>query len=65
MPEPDTPLDAEEIFRVLDEHKVEYVLIGGLAVQTHGHLRATADADIIPLPDRTNLERLAAAPRDR
>jgi hypothetical protein len=42
---------------------VEYVLIGGLAVQTHGHVRTTNDADLIPAPNPGNLERLAAALR--
>jgi hypothetical protein len=61
--EPDVPLDAERILRALAEHEVEYVLIGGLAVQTHGHVRTTNDADLIPAPDPANLERLAAALR--
>jgi hypothetical protein len=57
------PLDAERILRALDEEGVEYVLIGGLAVQTHGHVRTTNDADLIPAPDPGNLERLARALR--
>lgn len=61
MPGADTPLDAERILRALAEHGVEYVLIGGLAVQTHGHVRTTNDADLIPAPDPANLKRLAAA----
>jgi predicted nucleotidyltransferase len=56
---PETPLDAERILRALAEHEVEYVLIGGLAVQTHGHVRTTNDADLIPAPDPANLGRLA------
>ncbi len=63
MPAADTPLDAERILRALAEHDVEYVLIGGLAVQTHGHVRTTNDADLIPAPQPANLERLAAALR--
>jgi len=59
--EAEAPLDAERIFRVLAEHGVEYVLIGGLAVQTHGHVRTTNDADLIPAPTRANLQRLADA----
>jgi hypothetical protein len=55
------PLDAERILRVLAEHEVAYVLIGGLAVQTHGHVRTTNDADLIPAPAPANLRRLAAA----
>jgi hypothetical protein len=31
--EPETPLDAERILRALAEHEVDYILIGGLAVQ--------------------------------
>jgi hypothetical protein len=59
VPEPETPLDAGRILRALAEHEVEYVLIGGLAVQTHGHVRTTNDADLIPAPDPANLGRLA------
>lgn len=63
MTESDVPLDAERILRALAEHGVEYVLIGGLAVQTHGHVRTTNDADLIPAPDPANLARLASALR--
>jgi hypothetical protein len=55
------PLDPERIFAVLDAHQVEYVVIGGLAVQVHGHVRMTNDVDLIPAPTPQNLERLAAA----
>lgn len=40
-----------------------FVLIGGLAVAVHGHVRATKDIDIVPDPSRENLERLAAVLR--
>ncbi|MBA3306848.1 MAG: hypothetical protein H0U25_13135 [Thermoleophilaceae bacterium] len=55
------PLDAELILRALADLDVDYVLIGGLAVQTHGHVRTTVDADIVPRPQRENLARLARA----
>jgi hypothetical protein len=57
----DTPLDAERILEVLAEHAVEYVVVGGLAVQTHGHVRTTVDIDVFPRPERSNLKRLADA----
>jgi hypothetical protein len=60
MSEPGT-LDPEHIFATLDAHRVEYVVIGGLAVQVHGHTRMTNDVDVIPAPTPQNLERLAAA----
>jgi hypothetical protein len=63
MAQPEAPLDAERILRALADHGVDYVLIGGLAVQTHGHVRTTNDADLIPAPDPANLKRLAATLR--
>jgi hypothetical protein len=59
--ERDTPLDAERILATLTAHGVDYVIVGGLAVQTHGHVRTTVDIDVVPRPDRANLERLANA----
>ena len=32
--------------RLLNAHRVEYLLIGGYAVNYHGYPRATADMDI-------------------
>jgi hypothetical protein len=57
----ETPLDAESIIRVLADHAVDFVIIGGLAVQTHGHVRTTVDIDVLPRPDPSNLARLADA----
>lgn len=57
------PLDPECLFRVLGDHGVEYVLIGGLAAVLHGSTALTNDADIVPARDRTNLERLSQALR--
>jgi hypothetical protein len=59
--ESDPPLDAERILRELAERSVDYVIVGGLAVQTHGHLRTTIDVDLFPRPDPSNLARLADA----
>jgi predicted nucleotidyltransferase len=60
----DAPLDAEEILRALARHSVDYVIVGGLAVQAYGHVRTTVDIDIYPRPERSNLVRLAAALQD-
>jgi predicted nucleotidyltransferase len=54
-------LDARAILDVLAEHDVDYVVVGGLAVQTHGFMRGTVDLDIIPRPDLANLSRLGEA----
>ncbi|MEJ7718772.1 MAG: nucleotidyltransferase [Thermoleophilaceae bacterium] len=58
---PDRPVESTEILRVLVRHGVDFVVIGGLAVQTHGHLRTTKDLDLVPEPSRENYVRLAAA----
>ena len=34
-------------------------MVGGVAVQAHGYLRATGDLDIVPRPTMVNLSRLA------
>jgi hypothetical protein len=57
----ETPLDAERILRALASHRVDYVIVGGLAVQAHGHLRTTVDIDVLPRPEPANLGRLADA----
>lgn len=55
------PLDASEILRALAQHSVDYVVIGGMAVQTHGHPRTTQDLDIVPKRTAQNLRRLEDA----
>jgi predicted nucleotidyltransferase len=52
-------LDIQSILRELVDGNVEFLLIGGLAVGYHGHIRATKDVDVVPEPDPANLERLA------
>jgi hypothetical protein len=48
-------LDIAELLRRLDDAGVEHVLIGGLAVNAHGVIRATQDVDVCPSPDPANL----------
>jgi hypothetical protein len=57
----DGPTDPIEVFRALNSHGVDYLIIGGVAVQAYGHVRTTQDIDVIVAPDARNLERLAAA----
>ena len=40
------PPDFLEFLRLLNSHRVEYLLIGGYAVGLHGYPRATADLDV-------------------
>jgi hypothetical protein len=54
------PLRGLDILRVLREHDVEFVVIGGFSLAAHGFMRGTKDVDIVPEPSRSNLERLLA-----
>lgn len=57
----DRPLDIGELIGVLARHEVDYVVIGGVATQVHGHRRTTMDLDIVPAPEHDNLRRLGGA----
>jgi hypothetical protein len=54
-------LHADELLRTLADHEVDYVLIGGMAIQAYGHVRTTLDLDVIAAWTPENLRRLAAA----
>jgi hypothetical protein len=55
---PERPLRAGEILRALAEHQVDFVVVGGIALQAHGYLRGTGDVDVVPRPSPLNLSRL-------
>ncbi|HEX5610250.1 MAG TPA: hypothetical protein VFX45_09175 [Solirubrobacterales bacterium] len=59
--EVDRPLDLGELIDTLARHGVDYVVIGGVATQVHGHRRTTMDLDLTPDPSPENLRRLGAA----
>lgn len=58
---PDRDFRADEILRVLAIHRVDLVVIGGIAVQGHGYIRATYDLDIIVRATTPNMTRLSEA----
>ena len=53
-----------DLFSALNAHKVEYVLIGGLAVALHGVERNTMDIDISVVISPENLGRLIDAAQE-
>lgn len=59
MPE----LDIQAILQELVDGEVDFLLIGGVAVGYHGHIRATKDVDVVPAPEPENLRRLAGVLR--
>jgi hypothetical protein len=58
---PDRIFDADEILEGLVRHRVDFVVIGGIAVQAHGYIRATQDLDIVAAPTTVNMARLSEA----
>jgi predicted nucleotidyltransferase len=53
--------DPRALLETLARHDVDFVVIGGVAVQAYGHLRTTRDVDVIAAPTPENGLRLAAA----
>lgn len=53
--------DPGAIVRVLQEHKVRFVVIGGLAALAHGSPFPTEDLDVTPEAGAANLQRLSHA----
>jgi hypothetical protein len=53
--------DPRPMLAALDENRVDYLLIGGLAVIARGYSRLTLDLDILPSPASSNMARLADA----
>jgi predicted nucleotidyltransferase len=51
----------ESIVRALNDAGVRYLVVGGLAVVAHGHVRFTADVDLLLDLDEPNLEHALAA----
>ena len=58
------PQDFSEFLKLLNEHHVEYLLIGGFAVAIHGYPRATADMDVWVARNSANAERIVACLRE-
>lgn len=53
--------EAKEILAVLAEERVDYVLIGSMAMAAQGLPRATHDIDFFVAPNKENIERLKCA----
>lgn len=53
--------DPDQILRVLADHDVEFILIGGFAAALHGSDHLTFDIDITPNRTPPNLDRLSQA----
>ena len=53
--------DMRELIGLFEEHAVEYVLVGGFAVNYYGYSRTTQAIDFLILPSPENAERVLGA----
>ena len=44
------PVRLQRVLQLLNDHRVDYLVVGGYAVGYHGYPRATVDLDIWVLP---------------
>lgn len=51
------------VIRAFEREAVEYVLVGGVAVNVHGIVRTTEDIDFFVRPSEENVKRIRAALR--
>ena len=49
----------EDLFKALEKDKIEYVVVGGLALVLHGVVRLTADLDLIVALNKDNINQFA------
>jgi hypothetical protein len=54
-------IQVELSLRLLTQHQVEFVIVGGVAISAHGSSYLTYDLDVAYARTRDNLKRLAAA----
>jgi hypothetical protein len=55
--------EAKQLLRAFEQHGVEYVLVGSMAMAVHGVVRATRDIDFFVRPSEQNIDRLKRALR--
>jgi hypothetical protein len=53
--------DALRVIQSLNDAEVDYVVVGGVAVNLHGLVRATEDLDVFVRPEPENIARLRRA----
>lgn len=53
--------DFRDVCSLLNEEKIDYVIVGGYAVAFHGAPRATGDFDVLIRPELEHVSRLLSA----
>ena len=58
------PADFRDFLKLLNSHRVEYLLVGGYAVCYHGYYRTTGDMDLWVAVQRENAAKLVPVIRE-
>ena len=56
--------DMKELIEAFENHEVQYVLVGGYAVNFYGYVRSTQDIDFLVMPSLENAQNLMKALSD-
>ena len=56
-----TPTRFSDLLRVLTQHHVDYIVVGGIAAAAHGSVRATYDLDVVYARGGDNIKKVVAA----
>ncbi len=56
--------DMRDLLEIFERNSVEYVLVGGFAVNYYGYIRTTQDIDFLVYPSNENASRLMSALTD-
>ena len=52
------PKDFKDFLKLLEKHRVRYLVVGGYALALHGYVRVTGDMDIFIEVSRDNADRI-------
>ncbi len=53
--------DMKDLIEIMERHEVQYVLVGGFAVNFYGYIRTTQDVDVLVNPSSENARRMVNA----
>jgi hypothetical protein len=56
-------MELRRLLRLLARHRVQFIIVGGVAASLHGSARSTQDLDVVYEPSAENHRRLVAALR--
>ncbi|HVW10179.1 MAG TPA: hypothetical protein VHC90_16445 [Bryobacteraceae bacterium] len=56
--------EVEALIQALNQHQVEYIVVGGVAALAHGSVRLTQDLDLVYRRSPENMDRIVAALHD-